>query len=362
MTVYVYSSSDSGAPALTNDAGSLASLLKACLVGSGGVAYGAKSSAGWTATIDNANVKLLRNSAVNGSGLYFRIKDDGIQESTQSTPDYRLATITGAKDYTDIDTLEIPFPRTITGINRHNNTYYGCAIFKNGAANSSHAVPWRIIADDVTCYLFIANNVTNSTAIESTSYSNSLRVYGFGELSLLQNITNYPKGFIAPGIFEAYDSYGYDSDSLISTGTKGFIEHPTDAQNYSSKMYVLPGISSASLHGGSATGTSLGMYHLYPSPITGGVVFEDIFICDDTNNVVRTVKHTGYETERFAKLRGVQGCCHSLIAGASMGIGENWDVVTADGRDYMLIQLAGKNVAGNASTGTFAFDMTGPWS
>jgi hypothetical protein len=362
MAVYTYDSQDSGAPTLTNTAGSLANILKVCLVGTAGTAYGSKASAGWTAPVDNANDKLLRNNATDGSGCYFRIKDDGYQENTQGTASYQTATITGAKDYTDINTLIIPFPRTITGDNRHSNTYYGGVIFKTSASNGTDTRPWRIIADSTTCYLFLANNGANNSSITSNDYSGSLRVYGFGDLGLLNNVVGYPRGFVAPGIFSAYSSWWIDAfcASIASVGVSGYMEHPLDNSTKSTQMYVLPGISSPAHHGASVNTNTIGYYHLYPSPITGGVVFEDIFVCDDTNNVARTTKHTGYQTERFAKFRGVKGCLNSLLSTATNKLGSDWDTVTVDGRDYLLIRLFGSN-GQTKNYGTYAFDLTGPW-
>lgn len=363
MTVYMYDSRDASAPQLTRTAGSLASILKACLVGTGGTAYGSKASAGWTTTIDNTNTILLRNDSTDGSGRYFRIKDDGLQENGQSVADYQTATITGANNYTDINTLTIPFPRTISGDNQHSSTYYGCTIFKTSANNGTDNRPWRIVADNRTCYLFIGiNEGTNTSITAMTMPSYGLKVYGFGDIGLLTNVTGHPEAFVSPKVFSSFSGWSTYNQSLVSIGLGGYMEHPLDNASSSTRMYVKPGISAASLHGAHTSATTIGYYHIFPSPVADGAVLEDIYVCDDTNNVVRSTRHAGYVTECFARLRGVKGCCHSLVSTAASKIGADWDTLQVDGRDYMLVRLYGTiDENGNIGNGTYAFDLTGPW-
>jgi hypothetical protein len=360
MAVTVYDSKDSGAPELKLIAGSLVSVLKACLV----TGYGAKSGAGWTVEIDtSANDKLFRNSATNGSGRYFRVKDDGLQQYGQSTPDYTTATITGAQNYTTISDLIVPFPRTITGTDRHNSTYYGCCIHKTfNQTGASKVFPWRIIADDSTCYLLISPFAADGSAITAdTSTTDSLKLYAFGDFERLQNVSNHPRAFVGPNLFSASTATPDGHTIATSIGLGGYLEHCLESTSASTLYYVLPGISAASeSHGANGLSATFGTYHLYPSPITGGAVLEDIFVCDDSNNIVRTNKHTNYITDRFAKFRGIKGCCNSLYPDASMKIGADWDVLQCDGRDYLLVRLTSNN-SSPTKKGTYAIDLTGPW-
>lgn len=47
-TVRYYRYDDAGAPTITGQVGSLTTLLRTVLVGTAGIAYGSKPSAGWT--------------------------------------------------------------------------------------------------------------------------------------------------------------------------------------------------------------------------------------------------------------------------------------------------------------------------
>lgn len=59
---------DAGAPTLSGTVGSLTALLRACLVGTAGVAYASKPSAGWTEEFIGAaaNIAVFKNSAADG--------------------------------------------------------------------------------------------------------------------------------------------------------------------------------------------------------------------------------------------------------------------------------------------------------
>src|SRR5688572_17930871 len=78
-----YRSTDSGAPALTGQVGSGIAWLKACPVGTGGLAYGTgineKQAAGWTVAFEDApnNICVFRSSVAAGGGFYLRVDDNG---------------------------------------------------------------------------------------------------------------------------------------------------------------------------------------------------------------------------------------------------------------------------------------------
>ena len=97
---------DPGAPTLNGTVGSFYALLKACLVGSGGIAYGsgaqAKPAAGWSIEFDDPGSQkiVFRNSlAHGGSGCYLRVLDNG-----SSAGGARVARIDVYEAMTDIDT------------------------------------------------------------------------------------------------------------------------------------------------------------------------------------------------------------------------------------------------------------------
>lgn len=324
-------------------AGTLSTVLKKCLV----EGYGSKSPAGWTTELTSGNNCILRNSPTNGSGRYFRIKDDGAQQLFNSGV-YYIATLQGGSGYTDIDTMINPFPRTITGSNRHSDTYYGECVYKaQGGA-------WTVIADDATCYY-----------IWHKSSSLGYYVTGFGDLLRVGNISNFPCAFIRGCGFRdgtnEVSNY-YSGLGLFDKGLRGYLEYPITGGSDSTLLYMLGSKvnwSAVSAPARSANGEIMGHGFLYPSPITGGAAFEPVYVADDTNNVVRPAdnKHVNREFDTFAQLRGAYRVLHRLhnypVGDNPYRIGEVDDIVSYGGRDYLLLKDNGEHPV--------AFDITGPW-
>lgn len=78
-TVRLYRWDDAGAPVLSGTVGSLTNLLRACLVGSSGIAYGGKPAAGWTEVFAGSatNTAVYRNNDLEGfSGCCVRVADN----------------------------------------------------------------------------------------------------------------------------------------------------------------------------------------------------------------------------------------------------------------------------------------------
>src|SRR5574337_1555206 len=96
MTVNVYRSSDASAPVLTGQAGSLITVLDACLISG----YGSKSPAGWVKPYSGTNLAAYR--AATGNQFYFRVDDSGTVE----------ARISGYETMSDVNTGTGQFPTT----------------------------------------------------------------------------------------------------------------------------------------------------------------------------------------------------------------------------------------------------------
>jgi len=136
-TVRYYRHDDAGAPLLTGQVGSLTALLRACLVGNNGVAYGSKPSAGWSEVFAgvNANIAVFRNSqAAGGSGCHVRIDDSGVLASGA-----REASVRAYAAMTDINTGE---------------ALIGDVFFRKSAAVSTVARSWLVVADQRTFWLY----------------------------------------------------------------------------------------------------------------------------------------------------------------------------------------------------------------
>ncbi len=133
MAVTVYRSTDTGAPALyTDSAGSLITILDACLVNG----YGSQPAAGWTKAFTGTNKAAYRMSTTApASGFYLRIDDTSTTESRWI----------GYESMTDVDTGVDPFPldAQVTG-----------GMYTLKIATSSE---WVLIADDRAFYFFHHN-------------------------------------------------------------------------------------------------------------------------------------------------------------------------------------------------------------
>ena len=135
MTVRVYRSTDVGAPAYTNAVGSIAALMKACLV----TGYGALPGAGWTNPFSATGVEVFKQGA--GNGLYFRV-DDSLAVLTAIT----YARIVGYETMSDVNTGTNAFPTAaqFTG---------GLYVFRGPASNAT-AKQWTLVATEKTVYFF----------------------------------------------------------------------------------------------------------------------------------------------------------------------------------------------------------------
>lgn len=164
MTVRVYSSSDSGAPALRgNTPGDLINVLTKCLVDGYGTGPNAKAPAGWTKPFTGTNVAAFKQGA-GSNGMYLRVDD------TSTATQYRRAVVVGYETMSDVNTgAPQPFPtpaQKATGGTWY--THYG---------SGSVATPrqWKIIADEKFFWLLL------TTYPESNSYGYK-EAYAFGDI------------------------------------------------------------------------------------------------------------------------------------------------------------------------------------
>jgi len=357
VTVRVYRSTDVSAPQLSNaTAGAVAAILKACLVTGYGSGLDLKVGAGWTLTIDNGDVLLLRNA---GSGRYFRIKDDGYPQVTTATPTNLWATITGAANYSDIDSLITPFPRTVTGTDLHSTTWYGSPIFRPNYASC----PWTLITDEKTCYFIydLFAQAQNSTNAGYTNRGSSV-VVAFGDLKPLGNVTSNPVAFVQTQKFitdtlqDTTELFGYNAT------INGFLEHSLYDTTKSTKFIPLLGfcndlnisvVPTNQNHDIAISGASI-----FPSPITGGALFERYIICDDASNVARPVANriaSGNPVhEKFATYPGVYASLHGVRdSDPFYQCCEPFDTLNDGNRQYLMLDTF--------SSKTLAFDISGPW-
>lgn len=131
----IYRSTDTSAPVLTGQVGSLITLLDACLVNG----YGSKAAAGWSKPYTGTNSADYQQG---GSGFYLEVNDNG-----PGTGGAREARIRGYEVMTAFNTGTGLFPTSA-------QLSAGDVIRKSATADGT-ARAWKLFADDRTFYLFI---------------------------------------------------------------------------------------------------------------------------------------------------------------------------------------------------------------
>jgi hypothetical protein len=140
MVMRVYRSTDTSAPVLTGQVGTLVALLDAVLVNG----YGSMTAAGWTKPYTGTNKAVFRNSSSTGTGHYLRVQDD--------VATHGRAYVLGYEAMTTVDAGTNPFPSTVA-------TYHG---WGKSNTNDATARPWVIFADDQRFYIFVQSGESSS--------------------------------------------------------------------------------------------------------------------------------------------------------------------------------------------------------
>ena len=137
MSVTLYRSTDGSAPTLTGEAGSLTTLLIACLVDG----YGAKAGAGWSVPYSSTNAYAFKQGT-GGTDMYCQVNDNGPGAGT-----YKEARMVGYDVMTAYDTGSNKFPTAAQLAN-------GLFIRKSASLDATTR-PWVVLADERTFYLFM---------------------------------------------------------------------------------------------------------------------------------------------------------------------------------------------------------------
>lgn len=142
-TVTCYRSTDSSAPVLTGQVGTLKSLLNACLV----AGYGSQPAAGWTSSYSGTNTQQFKNSATDGTGTSVWIDDNGggpggAGEAYATGFVSMSAAATGTGQFPT--NSQLPYGVSVSGAMN----------IRKSATNDSTPRKWTLIADDTCFYLF----------------------------------------------------------------------------------------------------------------------------------------------------------------------------------------------------------------
>lgn len=212
----VYDSGDAGAPQLVIPIGAqtvatiqnVLTIIKACLVGTGGTAYGSKAAAGWTNAFDSSTDatnprmalrqgNVTTNGGVDGgsNGRYIRIDGGGLTGTVGQAYGTvqlnavaagtagigrRYLRVRGYEAMTTVDVGTNPFPN-LTQVPESTTVSfywaYTCGTNSIASPTASITIPWTIIADDRFFYIrFFANTGTTATN------DGSVTTYFFGDI------------------------------------------------------------------------------------------------------------------------------------------------------------------------------------
>lgn len=150
MAARFYLWTDVGAPTLSGTAGSLITVLDACLVNG----YGSKVGAGWTKTYSGVNLAAYRmTTASPATGFYLRVDDTGATGSR----------VVGYETMSDVNTGTGAFPTSAQFSG-------GLHLTKSSGAGAT-ARPWAVFAENRSFYITILGNSTTNIGVDSWASS-----------------------------------------------------------------------------------------------------------------------------------------------------------------------------------------------
>lgn len=314
-TVRYFRHDDAGAPTLTGEVGSLTNLLRKCLVGVAGVAYGAKASAGWSEEFIGAasNIAVFRNNtSEGGSGCYVKVNDNAA-----GTGGAREAILTAYSLMTDIN----------TGFHELGPRY----MRKSDTANST-ARPWLIAADGLTAWVYLYLNGY------ATSFDKDSCFSGFGDYNCFVADSTY-RFFIAARDVQN-TANGYSGRWMIvvppTVVFSGICFPSLDGLSVQSGgRIVCPYVGAGPGMGGSD----------WPSPsiaATGGIE-----LCPNPLLSAPTPRCVG-------RMRGIATPYHDMTSYARAEL-------LPGSAKYVMVRGHVQNTNSNAYVSGFGLDVVGPW-
>jgi len=308
----VYRSSDTSAPVLTGQVGSLISLLDACLVNG----YGSKSAAGWSKAFSGTNAASYKQGAASGADCYLDVNDNaagaaGAQE----------ANVRGYEAMTAVATGTGPFPTT------SQQASPGLYIRKSATADAT-ARDWLVIADDKTFHLCVLAGDT----------AGRYMIFSFGEIYSFKSADSYRAAIIG------HTASGTGSGALDAASTS------IQASAAFTGLYV-PRIAA-----GTGTSVNPGLIgvgsSLYANPFTGpnavdGNMYLSRLFLGDNASVTNGLR--GY-------LRGVW---QLLTGGAGVNDGDTFSG-TGDlaGRTFLILKALRSGANATIALETTAWDTS----
>lgn len=256
MTVRLYQWDDAGAPTLNGTAGSLISILDACLVNG----YGSKPAAGWSKPFSGTNAAAYR--AGGGTQSYL----DVVDTSTTATKLRGFVTMTALGAGSD------PFPTVA-------QASAGSYFYKS--ADETTARPWVLVADSKRFYLFGASAQTTAEGMQASSNLSTNHAMFFGDIVSYAPSDSYSATLIASA------SSGPTSSMFGAVDPGG---DATSLGHYIARDYTKTGssLNCCKTASGRANANALGFAGgSYPSPVHGGIDLEPVFVSEPATRATR---------------------------------------------------------------------------
>lgn len=233
-TVTVYRSTDTSAPTLTGQVGSLTTLLNACLV----AGYGSQPAAGWTSTYSGTNTKQFKNSATDGTGTSVWIDDNGGGGGGASEAFATgFVTMTAAATGTGQFPTSAQIPQGVSVV--------GAITIRKSATTDSTARKWTVIADDTCFYLFT----------ETGDYASPLGPFAFMFGDIFSYKTSDPyRAMIMGGVGVNTNDLRYQWFSAFSGNDQ------TESYADNRMTYTIPGHFMAGSFTGTGSSTTVGKH------------------------------------------------------------------------------------------------------
>jgi hypothetical protein len=321
MVTTVYKSTDASAPVLTGLAGTLVTVLDACLVNG----YGAKSAAGWTKPFSAANQGAYRMNSATGAGHYLNVVDSA---PNPTLADGREARLRGFETMSAMSTGTGLFPTAAQFANG--------LFLRKSATDDATARPWVIVADDKTVVMFV----------NSGDYGSAYASFYFGEFFSLKSSADAYRTILIARTIEQIAATPVpfpngENLNLLSGLTAAVVGHyvpRTFSQFPQSAVNV-------GKHGNAAhSAASLTGLCLYPNPVDGGLYLAPLTVHEPLAGL----------TAIRGRLRGLWHFCHP--ASAQVNDGDTFaGAGPYAGKSFLIVKPA------SDGTSVFVIETTSTW-
>lgn len=300
-----YKSTDTAAPTLTGQVGSLITLLDAILI----LGYGSQPALGWSKIYSGTNKAVYRPPA--GNRFLYRVDDTG----GVAGPTTKVATLFGYETMSDVDNGAGQFPPVATLAN-------GFSIVKSNSTDGT-ARPWVAIGDDKVFYLFVLTGVgrTSGDAVVATDRY----AFGFGDFIKAFASDTY-NSFTIGGTFDTTypQSYMLVVDILTTNQYPWYFPRP---------LAGTVGAQAGAMHSGDAAATNGNA--AYP-PGRGLISYPP---ADGKLWLTRALLHEGTTGIRRGTLPGLWMPCHTTpISDLDTFNG----VIGLSGRNFVGVRVANR--------------------